>query len=247
MSTPRDSRLRLLSQPPRGLVAALNHGLREARAPLVARMDADDLMHPERLARQLIHLQQHPEVDLVSCRVRVFPAQEIQAGFAEYIRWQNACVTPEDIAHEIYVESPFAHPSVMFRREVVQALGNYRHGEFPEDYDLWLRMAQAGCVMAKLPQLLLEWRDSENRLSRLDPRCSRAAFDRLRAKYLSRDPRLAGRPLAYWGAGRKTRARSSLLVEQGFEPQAWVDVDPRKIGNRLDGVPVVAPHWLADT
>jgi len=93
--------------------------------------------------------------------------------------------------------------------------------------------------------VLLDWRESEGRLSRTDPRCSRQAFDRLRAAYLARDPRLRNRPLAFWGAGRKTRRRCNLLIERGFTPIAWVDIDPRKIGNRLRGVPVVPPEWLA--
>ncbi len=241
----RDTRIRLIRQPPLGLVAALNRGLREARAPLIARMDADDRMHPERLAAQHAGLSAEPGLGLLATQVRPFPDARLQDGLREYIRWQNACCDPATIADEIYVESPFAHPSVMFRRRVVQAAGGYRAGDFPEDYDLWLRLARRGVRMAKLPRVLLDWRDSAGRLSRTDPRCSRQAFDRLRASYLARDPRLRGRPLAFWGAGRKTRRRCKLLIERGFTPIAWVDIDPRKIGNRLRGVPVVAPEWLA--
>jgi len=239
-----DARIRYLQQTALGLVTALNRGLSESRTPLVARMDADDLMRPERLACQVDYLQRHLHIDLVASQVRLFPEEAIQAGYAEYVRWQNACLTADDIAGDIYVESPFAHPSVMFRRKVVQAIGAYRQGNFPEDYDLWLRMNLAGCRMAKLPQVLLDWRESETRLSRIDPRCSREAFDRLRAKYLSQENRLKQRPLAYWGAGRMTRRRSRLMLEKGFLPKAWIDIDPNKIGNKLNGVPVVSPQWL---
>ncbi|HFE32752.1 MAG TPA: glycosyltransferase [Gammaproteobacteria bacterium] len=241
----RDMRIRLIRQPPLGLVAALNRGLGEARAPLIARMDADDRMHPERLAAQHAGLSTEPDLGLLATQVRPFPDARLQDGLREYIRWQNACCDPATIADEIYVESPFAHPSVMFRRCVVQAAGGYHAGNFPEDYDLWLRLARRGVRMAKLPRVLLDWRDSAGRLSRTDPRCSRQAFDRLRASYLARDPRLQDRPLAFWGAGRKTRRRCNLLIERGFTPIAWVDIDPRKIGNRLQGVPVVPPEWLA--
>ncbi len=241
----RDRRVRLLHAGGRGLVTALNQGLAEARAPLIARMDADDLMHRERLAEQYRFLRAHPELDLVATQVRLFPEERLQAGFCEYVRWQNGCLASTDVADEIYVESPFAHPSVLFRRARVLALGGYRDGAFPEDYELWLRMAHAGCPMAKVPRVLLHWREGEQRLTRVDPRYSREAFDRLRARYLARDPRLQGRPLAYWGAGRKTRRRADHLIRHGFPPSAWIDIDPRKIGNRLHGVPVVAPSWLA--
>lgn len=160
------------------------------------------------------------------------------------MRWQNACLTPEQIATEIYVESPFVHPSVMFRRSHVLELGGYRPGDFPEDYDLWLRLHRAGRIMGKLPEILLDWRESPQRLSRTDPRCSRQAFDRLRARYLATDPRLKDRPLAFWGAGKSTRQRARHLMDLGYRPTAWIDIDPRKIGNRIDGIPVVPPAWL---
>jgi glycosyltransferase involved in cell wall biosynthesis len=241
-----DPRITLLQPGRQGVVGAMNSALSHCQSPLVARMDADDIMHPERLALQSHFLQQHPSIDLVGSRVSLFPEEEILEGFREYIRWQNACLSPQEIADNIYVELPIAHPSVMFRREVVLAAGGYRDGDFPEDYELLLRLHARGCRMAKLPEVLLGWRDSGCRLTRTDPRYAREAFDRIRARYLAADPRLQhGRQLAIWGAGRQTRKRVAHLLAHGFRPSAWVDIDPRKIGNRLDGVPVVGPEWLA--
>lgn len=241
-----DPRISLLQPGHQGVVGAMNSGMAHCLSPLVARMDADDIMHPERLALQSRFLRQHPEIDLLGSRVRLFPKEMIQDGFSEYIRWQNACLCPDSIADNIYVELPIAHPSVMFRREVVMAAGGYRDGDFPEDYELLLRLHQRGHRMAKLPQVLLHWRDSGERLTRTDQRYSRQAFDRIRAHYLARDPRLhQGRPLVFWGAGRNTRRRVAHLLERGFRPRAWIDVDPRKIGNLIDGARVVEPDWLA--
>jgi glycosyltransferase involved in cell wall biosynthesis len=240
-----DPRVRLLRPGRVGLVQALNAGIREARAPLLARMDADDLMHPDRLRLQADYLRRHPEVALVGSRVALFPEEKIGAGYREYVRWQNGCLTPEEIAANLYVESPLAHPSVMLRRSVLLRLGGYAEGPFPEDYELWLRMHHAGCRMAKLPETLLFWREREARTSRVDPRYARAAFDRLRALYLARDPRLRpGREVVVWGAGKQTRRRARLLVERGVRPSAWIDIDPRKIGNRVQGLPVHPPGWL---
>jgi len=241
----RDPRLRLFRTPHRGQVEAMNFGLARARAPLVARMDADDRMHPERLARQHACLASEPRLSLVGSRIRLFPERAITDGFREYIRWQNGCLTPEEIAANIYVELPIAHPSMMYRRQAILDAGGYRDGEFPEDYELLLRLHRQGHRMAKLPQVLLEWRESSGRLTRTDPRLSRTAFDRIRAAYLARDPRLtAGRPLAFWGAGRNTRKRVTHLLQHGFQPGVWVDIDPRKIGNIVDGARVVGPDWL---
>ncbi len=240
-----DPRITLLQPGRQGVVGAMNSALHHSRSPLAARMDADDIMHPERLARQSAFLHAHPEITLVGSRVRLFPEALIQDGFAEYIRWQNACISPDEIAHNIYVELPIAHPSVMFQRERVLSAGAYRDGDFPEDYELLLRLHQYGHRMAKLPEVLLSWRDGSERLTRTDKRYERVAFDRIRAKYLARDPRLRhSRTLAFWGAGRNTRKRVAHLQNHGFHPSAWIDIDPRKIGNTIDGAPVVGPAWL---
>jgi hypothetical protein len=170
----------------------------------------------------------------------------VSDGFRRYVDWQNRCNDPDRIADEIYIESPFAHPSVMYRKAAVIGTGGYRDGPFPEDYELWLRLHRGGHRLAKLPEFLMEWREHPGRASRTDSRYSREAFDRLRAAYLAEDARLRARAgnFVIWGAGRVTRKRCRHLLERGFRPSAWVDVDPRKIGNHLNGVPVVGPAWL---
>lgn len=243
----RDARVILLEPGRIGLVAALNLGVAQSRTPLLARMDADDLMHPQRLALQRDFLEAHPEIALVAARAAIFPKRLVRAGYQEYVRWQNACLTPEQIAAAIYIESPFAHPSVTLRRSALAAAGgHYADGAFPEDYELWLRMCHAGLALAKLPQTLLAWRESPGRASRVDPRYRREAFDILRARFLAEDARLRqGRDLVYWGAGRPTRLRARRLIDQGFPPVAWIDIDPAKIGHVVWGAPVRPPEWLA--
>jgi len=241
-----DGRVRLLRPGRVGLVAALNRGIAEARAPLVARMDADDVMHPDRLRAQHDLLRERPEIALAGTRVELFPADEVRGGYHEYVRWQNDVVTPGQVAREIYVESPFAHPSVMARAAVLRAAGGYADGPFPEDYELWLRLHAAGHRMAKVARVLLRWRERAGRTSRVDGRYARDAFDRLRADYLVRDPRLArGREVVVWGAGRRSRLRARLAIERGIQPVAWIDIDPRKIGQRVWEWPVHPPEWLA--
>ncbi len=242
-----DRRVRVLETGGAGLVAALNLGIAEAQAPLIARMDGDDVMHPARLALQVAYLAAHPELALVATQAVLFPARAIREGYREYMRWQNRVVSPADVAAAIYREAPFVHPSVMLRRDVLLGLGGYADGLFPEDYELWLRMHRAGLLMAKLPRVLLGWREHTERATRRDPRYARAAFDALRARYLAEDPRLRqGRKLVYWGAGRPTRQRAWRLIEQGFPVAAWIDIDPRKIGQVVWGARVAAPEWLAE-
>ena len=172
----RDPRFRVLRAPRPGLVPALRFGLEQTKSDCVARMDSDDRMHPRRLELQRRYLVDHPHVSALGSRVRIFPEDGMTEGLRTYLRWLNGCISADAIARDIYLESPLAHPSVMFRRTEIIDGGGYREGPFPDDYELWLRLAAKGRVLSKLPQTLLEWRDSPARTSRRDPRYSREAF-----------------------------------------------------------------------
>ncbi len=160
-----DSRLRVRRTPPRGLVSALNLALAEARAPLVARMDADDLARRERLSLQAERLERDASVDVLGCRVAlgVAPGASPGAGMRAYVLWQNALLDHEAMARDRFVESPLVHPSAAMRRAALERLGGWRDFDGPEDYELWLRAFDAGLRFAKLEETLVEWRDSPGR------------------------------------------------------------------------------------
>jgi hypothetical protein len=209
-------------------------------------MDADDRSHPERLAKQVAYLDDHPETDLVSCQVIGFPPGQVRQGFAIYLDWLNALLTDEDIRREIFIESPLPHPSVTFRREAVLDAGGYQDRGWAEDYDLWLRLYLAGRHFAKLPGLLVEWREHPDRLTRTDGRYSLENFLRLKAHYLVRGP-LAGREaLLIWGAGMVGRRLGKHLLRQGAPLVAYIDIDPRKIGSTRRGKPILPPEALPE-
>ena len=243
-----DPRIHVLSQPHRGIVAALNAGLTDTRAPLIARMDADDECLPERLARQTAWLATHPEIGVCATQVRFGGNASRSCGYALHVEWTNGLVAPEAIALNRFVESPMAHPSVMFRRELVERLGGYHDDPaWPEDYELWLRWMDAGVRFGKVPEALVVWHDPPGRLSRTHLRYAVEAFYACKCHYLARWLRREiepGRPLFLRGAGRPTRRRFASLVAEGVELAGYVDVDPRKIGGRAAGLPVLAPTAL---
>jgi glycosyltransferase involved in cell wall biosynthesis len=235
----RDPRVRVLQTPPRGIVAALNLGLAAARAPLVARMDADDEMHPDRLALQATRFATQPDLALVGCQVESFRDGGLQNGYALYTEWVNGLVSAEDIARECFVECPIPHPTWMFRRAVVCALGGYADEPWPEDLDLLYRLLAGGHAIAKLPAVLYRWRDHDARLSRNDPRYRKEAFARAKAHYLAQLHPLEG--AVVWGAGRTGRRFASLLLEEGVDTRAFIDINPARTGSRWRGIPILAP------
>lgn len=236
----RDGRIRVLDARGRGLVAALNAGLDAARAPLVARMDADDVCHPERLARQVAHLAAHPEVDIVGCGVHLLDEVEGNHGMRAYVRWLNGLLDHDAIVRDLWVESPLAHPSVMARRSVLAALGGYRAVDGPEDYDLWLRAYAHGVRFAKVPEVLLAWRDRPRRLSRSDPRYAPAKFRAVKIEGLERARHLrAARGVVLWGGGPIAKGWARALAARGHHVDAFVDVSPRRLGQTIHGARVV--------
>jgi glycosyltransferase involved in cell wall biosynthesis len=237
-----DSRLHVLHTSPRGLVPALNLALAEARARLVARMDADDVAHPERLERQARRLEGDGGVDVLGCRVELVPTAgvPIRGGMRSYVEWSNGLLDHRSMARNRFVESPLVHPSATMRRETLVRLGGWRELDGPEDYDLWLRAFEAGLRFAKLDDVLLRWRDRPERLTRTDPRYAPGRFLALKLAALDRGPLATSRPVVVWGAGKVGKAWGRALLAAGHRLAAFVEVDPRKIGERIHGAPVVA-------
>jgi len=238
-----DPRIRVL-QCGRGLVPALNQGLAECRAPLVARMDGDDIAHPARLAGQVAYLAANAEVGLLACSFRHFPRHHIGMGMAGYERWQNRLLTHDAIVSDLFVESPFVHPSVMFRRSAVEGVGGYRDLGWPEDYDLWLRLAAAQVGFARLPETLFFWRERPERTTRTNPCYAPEAFRLCKLHHLMNGFLKGEGEVILAGAGLEGRAWYRILREVGIGVHAWVDVDPRKIGRQLHGAPVFATDQL---
>ncbi|MEC7524807.1 MAG: glycosyltransferase family 2 protein [Myxococcota bacterium] len=231
-----DPRVRRLSTGGAGLVAALERGRAEARGRWIARMDADDVSRPGRFAAQVAALEADPRLAAVGARVTCPGAGE---GLRAYVAWQNALLSPAEHARDLFVEAPLCHPSVTLRREALDAVGGWRDPGWPEDYDLWLRLDAAGWRLAKVPEPLLEWHHTEGRATFTHPRYAPARLREARAAFLA--PRLTGRPFAIWGAGRTGKRLARALEAHGVCPEAWIDIDPAKIGRRARGAPILGP------
>ena len=243
----RDSRIRPFFRPHEGVVSTFQAGIREATTSLIARMDADDRMHRDRLFLQKEYLDHHPEIQVVGSHIEGFPETAMTEGMRLYLEWQNGLLTHEEIARGLYEELSLSNPALMMRKETALAFGPCREGDFPEDYDMLLRMRDGGVRFGKIPRVLHTWRIDQNSLTRRDRRYRKEAFDRIRYEYLLKDPFLhSGRDPVFWGAGRATRRRSDILIQKGVVPVAYIDIDPAKIGNRIGGILVHSPEFLAE-
>lgn len=147
-----DSRVRAIRQERLGLVAALNRGLSEARGKFIARLDADDLAHPQRLRHQSEYLDSHPEIGLLGTWAVQIDEQGSSIGFLK------PPTRPEKLAPLLARMNPFVHSSIMVRDTALKKVGLYRPAfEGAEDYDLWMRISEVTKI-ANLPEFLLQYR-----------------------------------------------------------------------------------------
>ncbi|MBI1964194.1 MAG: glycosyltransferase [Candidatus Rokubacteria bacterium] len=196
----RDPRLVVVRQAREGLTRALNRALRLARAPLLARLDADDLALPERLARQREFLDAHPEVGLLGTGAREVDAEGREVG---------RVAPPADdaaIRRALIRGNPFVHSSVMLRRSALDAAGGYDERlAVAQDYDLWMRLSRV-TRLANLAEPLVVRRLVPGRVS-----LERDA-DRLAAEARVRWRAVAGGAYPWWCAVFALRPALALAL-----------------------------------
>jgi glycosyltransferase involved in cell wall biosynthesis len=237
----KDRRIRVVSAAHAGIVEALRSATALASAPLLARMDADDLMNPDRLRLQVARLGSAPRVDVLATRVRSIGAGG--EGMRRYVDWQNGLLTHDEMVANFFVESPIAHPSVLMRRDLFERAGGYRETGWAEDFDLWHRLREHGARFEKLPDELLSWRDGEDRLTRTHPMYAEKKFYAAKLHYFRRHP-LCKSPVTVWGAGPIGRDWVRDLLRVGIDVPRVIDIDPKKIGRTIASgrVKVVSPE-----
>ena len=239
--------LALVRTPPRGVAAALATGCDVARGEVLIRMDADDVCAPTRIERQLECLAHNPELALVACLAE--PVGGGGSGTERLHRWQNSLLTDAAMKADLFVDAPFPHSGVALRRSALQAVGGYRDAGWPEDYDLWHRLARSGARFAKIPEVLLHVRDHAGRVTRTRPEASQGAL--LVAKIhnlLTSGGPLRGVPeVVVWGAGKVGKRFIRRFGERPDAPRvvAIVDLHPRKIGKTIHGARVVRQEALS--
>ena len=147
-----DSRIRIIERRNSfTLSAKLNACLWEAKGSFIARMDDDDCSHADRFEKQLSYLKENPDIDICGSNVEL---------------WENGCrigvrTMPErpDVKDFLFTQ-PYIHPSIMFRRPALLAVGGYSEDKrciLCEDYDLLLRLYEKGCYGVNLQECLLDY------------------------------------------------------------------------------------------
>ena len=224
----------------RGVAVAAEVGRKAASGEFIARMDADDVCRPQRIARQVQVLDRQQNLAGCGTAVRLIgaPQSEPGRGFSEHVRWVNSLSSPEQLAAERFIDSPLVNPSSMVRASVLESVGGFSDPEWAEDYDLWLRLLEEGHQFLNIQQALLDWHDSEGRLTRASVRYSAEMFSRAKAYYLARVPRVAKSGVEIAGAGPVGKRLARHLVANSVRVGCFYEVHPRRMGERIAGIEV---------
>ena len=231
-----DPRIRVIEKEHQGVRQASEEAMAASRAPIIARMDADDISHPDRLAWQYDFLASSPDFSAVSGGVHLLDPQG--EGMQRYVDWVNELLTAEDVARERFVECPVIQPSLMVRRCAFEAVDGYRKVEWAEDHDLFLRMMRSGMRIGKVEETVLSWRDSQGRLTRNHPAYAEEQVWRMKAHHLSLEPGVSKRGVAICGAGPIGKRLARMLKQEGVQVRGFFEVNPRRVGEKIGGVPV---------
>lgn len=153
----------------KGLGNALKVAVEKAYYDIIARMDSDDICSPDRFEKQLLYLEKHPECDIVGGQITEFiDSPENIVGKRE-VPCSN-----EDIYRYMRSRCALNHPTVMFKKKAVLDAGNYQDWFWNEDYYMWIRMMEQGCVFANLSDVLVNMRSGLEQYGR---RGGRKYFD----------------------------------------------------------------------
>jgi glycosyltransferase involved in cell wall biosynthesis len=162
IQTFNDPRIHFFRQQNQGLAATLNRGIEMAHGKYIARQDQDDISLPERLEKQVIYLDSHPECGMVGTWAEIWVEKEKTRQVHQH---------PSDnktLQYELLFDNPFVHSSMMLRKSVLDKVGRYsidRKRQPPEDYELWSRIARHFQV-ANIPEILQVYRDTPGSMSK---------------------------------------------------------------------------------
>jgi len=236
----RDHRVRVLRRERLGVAGALSEGLAACRAPLVARMDADDVALPRRLEIQVAHLERHPECVAVGGQVDLIDEDGDPLGWIV-----NPLGHEEILAGLCRGRCAIFHPTAVLRAAAVRASGGYRAGYLAEDVDLFLRLAAHG-RLANVASHVAHYRKSERSVTagwspdqvnaerrRLAERSRALGLGRVTAEEWTPEPRGEALQIARLGlaihAGFDATARKYLvrLLRAGPSPLRWLRIASR--------------------
>ncbi|BBB32728.1 glycosyl transferase family 2 [Thermotomaculum hydrothermale] len=256
-----------------GIVKALNNGLDKASGNYIARMDGDDIMLPERLEKQIEFLNKNPELDLIGTQVEIFKEyekppvycgcriksldidfstalkniqkeKELTEGVKIYQKWNNSLIAHEQMLENLYIDCPIVHPTFFAKKEFFEKLGGYAETEFAEDYDLVFRAVYSGFKLGKVPEILLKWRDHENRETRTNKNLKKDKLFFQKAYFFKNFDKRSKNGVYVIGVGKFGKKLIGALKHYEIELKGVLDFSGKRIRGTVRGIPLITPEQI---
>lgn len=230
----KDERISYFKNNGNGIIDALETAWQACSGDYVTRMDADDIMPEDKLAKLLTALNNEPENTVATGLVKYFKADDVvNDGYKQYEAWLNSNLLSENPYNQLFKECVIPSPAWMVKREVIMQLGGFKDLEYPEDYDLVFRFKQLGLTIKTIPSVIHFWRDHSTRASRNDPNYAENSFLPLKIKWLLKmHPNTTFNII---GAGKKGKKIAQYLSASkvGFN---WFTNNPKKLVVPIYGI-----------
>lgn len=226
------SNIKVLTNQGNGIIDALQTAYNESIGQLITRMDADDLMTPDKLLLMIDTLVINGKGNVATGLVKYFSESELGDGYKKYEKWLNGLTQSNTNYSEIYKECSIPSPCWMVWKEDFENCGGFNSDIYPEDYDLAFRFYQNNLKVIGIHQILHYWRDHTNRTSRNDTKYADNNFIELKTKYFIKIDYQPKKKLILWGAGKKGKQIANLLIQQNISFD-WICNTQNKIGHNI--------------
>ncbi len=230
----KNQRISILKNDGKGIINALRKAYKASSGQYISRMDADDVMTPDKLEWMFRALQEKGRSYLAVGLVKYFSESGVGNGYLQYATWLNQLTLSSSNFLDIYRECSIPSPCWMIDRADFDLCEGFNSDVYPEDYDLAFRFRRMGFKIAPIKKVVHLWRDYPTRTSRVDENYADNRFLDLKISYFLEQDYDVNLPLVIWGGGHRGKKIARLLAqnEVTFE---WFCNNPKKIGQDIYG------------
>lgn len=228
----QDSRIQYVPNKGEGIIPALRTAYALAEGRFITRMDADDIMRPNKIEVLLKGLLEHGEGHVAVGGVHYFSDTQLKSGYENYQKWLNQHTENGTNFTDIFKECAIPSPSWMLFRDDLDRIQAFNENRYPEDYDLAFRMYSKGFKVIPTSEIVHEWRDYELRTSRVSENYKEYTFSALKWQYFNLLHRNLDKEMVIMGTGYRGKRIAECLLDLGIDFK-WVSNNKEKIGKHI--------------
>jgi glycosyltransferase involved in cell wall biosynthesis len=228
----KDDRFSIFSNEGAGIITALQLAYSKTKGTFITRMDADDIMLPNRLEVMVRSLQKYGDNHIAVGKVKYFSETGVNNGYAAYEKWLNSLTEKGVNFNEIYKECVIPSPCWMVYKSDFDRCGGFNSATYPEDYDLAFRFYKNNLTCIPCHDVLHLWRDYSTRTSRTSDHYAENTFLDLKFDYFKEIELNHQKQLILWGAGKKGKTLAQKFLDAKIDFK-WVCNNKKKIGKHI--------------